>query len=64
MFSSMFGSGAPEETVIKGDADLRALLNKKYLIDIGVQGPDDSTGLGFLTYLTKREFDAMWGENN
>ena len=46
---------------IKNDAELREILNEKYLIDIGVKGPDNSTGLGFLTYLTKDEFTDLWG---
>jgi hypothetical protein len=29
-------------------------------IDIGVKGPDNETELGFLTFLTKKEFNAMW----
>jgi len=37
-------------------------LNKKYLIDIGVTGPDTETGLGFLTYLTKEEYSNVWEE--
>jgi len=46
---------------IEGDAALREVLNEKYLIDIGMkQGFDNGTGLGFLTYLSKDEFDEMW----
>ena len=44
---------------VTGDAEMRERLNE-YAIDIGVSGPDNATGLGFLTYLTKEEFDAMW----
>lgn len=33
---------------------------KKMAIDIGVKGPDNETGLGFLTFLTKKEFNATW----
>jgi len=45
----------------QGDAAMRELINEKYLIDIGVKGPDNATGLGFLTYLTKDEFDGILG---
>lgn len=47
----------------KDDAYIRKLLNKKYLIDIGLKGSDNSTGLGFLTYLNKDEFDKVWKNN-
>jgi len=50
------GSGSGSE----GDAAMRALLNEKYSIDIGVKGADNATGLGFLTYLSKAEFDEMF----
>lgn len=43
-----------------GDASVRETLEEKYLIDIGVTGADNATGLGFLTYLTKDEFDGIW----
>ena len=39
---------------------MRALLNEKYAVDIGVKGADNATGLGFLTYLSKAEFDEMF----
>mmetsp|Transcript_6160 Transcript_6160/g.3702 ORF Transcript_6160/g.3702 Transcript_6160/m.3702 type:complete len:81 (+) Transcript_6160:293-535(+) len=45
---------------IKNDAELREVLNEKYLIDIGVKGADNATGLGFLSYLTKREIKKLW----
>ena len=40
----------------------RSILDrlKKMAIDIGVKGPDNETELGFLTFLTKKEFNAMW----
>jgi hypothetical protein len=40
----------------------RSILDrlKKMAIDIGVKGPDNETGLGFLTFLTKKEFNATW----
>ena len=45
---------------IKNDAELRNVLNEKYLVDIGVKGADNATGLGFLTYLTKSELKELW----
>lgn len=49
-----------ESDPVKGDAAMRALLNEKYSVDIGVKGADNATGLGFLTYLSKAEFDKMF----
>ena len=46
---------------VTGDAALRERLND-YVLDIGMPGPDNATGLGFLTYLTKEEFDTVWEE--
>mmetsp|Transcript_44744 Transcript_44744/g.65782 ORF Transcript_44744/g.65782 Transcript_44744/m.65782 type:complete len:325 (+) Transcript_44744:97-1071(+) len=48
---------------VKGDKYLRKLINEKYVIDIGVKGPDNETGLGFLTYLNKKEFKRLWEGN-
>lgn len=43
------------------DSYVRRVLNQKFLIDIGLKrGRDNATGLGFLTYLTKQEFDQIW----
>lgn len=50
-----------ESDPVKGDAAMRALLKEKYTIDIGVTGADNATGLGFVTYLTKAEFDEVLG---
>jgi len=41
-----------DKVLLKDDEALRKLLKKKFLIDIGVTGPDNETGLGFLTFLT------------
>lgn len=49
-----------ESSAVKGEEYLRQLLNEKYLIDVGVTGPDNETGLGFLTYLTEDEFETFW----
>ena len=42
------------------DETLRDWINKHHCIDIGLTGADDSTGLGFLTYLSKKEFDDVF----
>ena len=39
---------------------LKADLRKNYAIDIGAEGKDNSTGVGFVTYLKKNEFDEFW----
>lgn len=44
---------------VGGDAEMRKIL-QEYVIDIGVPGPDNATGLGFLSYLTKEEFTEVW----
>jgi len=51
-----------DKYLLKDDKTLRKLLKKKFLIDIGVTIPDNETGLGlgFLTFLTKVEFNDMW----
>ncbi len=40
---------------VNDDTSLRKVLNDKFLTDIGVTGPDNETGLGFLSYLSKDE---------
>jgi len=57
--ASLMTKGGKYEDLIKDDASLRQLLNDKFCVDIGIKGPDNATGLGFLTYLTKDEFDDM-----
>jgi len=56
------GSENAYNEIITDDQSLRKLLNEKFLIDIGVKGPDNSTGLGFLTYLSKEEYDTVWDQ--
>ncbi len=46
--------------IIKNDGSLRRVLKKRCLIDIGVKGKDNATGLGFLTYLPQEEFNELW----
>jgi subtilisin family serine protease len=38
---------------------LKKLLASKFAIDIGAQGPDTSTGVGFVTYLVKQELEQL-----
>ena len=39
---------------------LKQIIKKNYTIDIGAEGKDNSTGVGFATYLSKSEFDEFW----
>jgi subtilisin family serine protease len=40
------------------DERLRKVLDP-FALDIGIKGPDNAAGLGFLTYLSKPEFDQV-----
>ena len=57
LITALMTEGGAYSNVIKDDASCRKLLNEKFLIDIGVKGSDNATGLGFLTYLSKKEFE-------
>lgn len=46
------------------DKQLRQDLAQKYVIDIAAEGPDKATGVGFLTFLSKDEFDTFWQSSN
>lgn len=70
LFSVSSASPTPEQTRptfkksvfdgITDDTSLRKMLNERFAIDIGIKGPDNETGLGFLTYLSKDELtDAL-----
>lgn len=41
------------------DNELRLILNREYAIDIGKEGVDNETGVGFLSYLDESAFDAI-----
>ena len=41
------------------DEIMRCVLRKSRVIDIGVKGTDTATGVGFLTYLNTKDFDAL-----
>jgi len=48
-----------EGSVRPNEKELRRMLTEKYAIDVGVKGPDHSTGVGFLTYISKDEVETM-----
>ena len=58
--TALLTKGGEYEDVIKDDESCRDLINDKFLIDIGREGKDRSTGLGYLTYLTKDEFESQF----
>ena len=41
------------------DEIMRCVLKNSRVIDIGVKGTDTATGVGFLTYLNTKDFDAL-----
>lgn len=55
--TALMTKGGAYSDIIKDDRTCRALLNEKFVIDIGTKGSDVMTGLGFLTYLSKEEFE-------
>lgn len=55
--AALMTKGGKYEDLIKDDASARKTLNENFLIDIGAKGRDNMTGLGFLTYLSKEEFE-------
>lgn len=58
--TALLTKGGEYEGTIKDDESCRDLINDKFLIDIGREGKDRSTGLGYLTYLTKDEFESQF----
>ena len=42
------------------DKNLRKDLSENFAIDIGSEGPDNSTGVGFATFLSTSELDILW----
>jgi subtilisin family serine protease len=42
-----------------GTAGLRSKLTASHTVDIGAEGIDNATGIGFLTYLTGKGFDKL-----
>ena len=60
LVTALMTANGPYSDIIKDDKSLRTLLNDKFVMDIGVKGPDNATGLGFLTYLNKKEYKKLW----
>ncbi len=57
LIAALMTKGGTYEDRTTNDTAVRALLNEKFAIDIGMKGVDNATGLGFLTYLSKEEFE-------
>eukprot|EP00553_Chaetoceros_curvisetus_P001087 CAMPEP_0204612538 /NCGR_PEP_ID=MMETSP0717-20131115/632_1 /ASSEMBLY_ACC=CAM_ASM_000666 /TAXON_ID=230516 /ORGANISM="Chaetoceros curvisetus" /LENGTH=364 /DNA_ID=CAMNT_0051624667 /DNA_START=51 /DNA_END=1145 /DNA_ORIENTATION=+ len=60
LIAALMTKGGAYESQIKDDASLRALLTENFAIDIGTMGRDNATGLGFLSYLSKEEFEERF----
>ena len=56
--TALMTEGGAYDDIIKDDASLRDLLNDKFVVDIGSNGTDNASGLGFLTYLSEEEFEG------
>ena len=52
-------SGSKQLCHKTADEVVRKVLNKSRVIDIAAEGPDNATGVGFLTYLSSKEFDKL-----
>jgi hypothetical protein len=59
LVTALLTKGGPYSDLVEDDASLRKLLNEKFVVDIGVTGPDNATGLGFLTYLNEEEYEKV-----
>lgn len=57
LITALMTKGGKHANSIVDDATCRDFLDKNCLIDVGTEGRDFATGLGFLTYLTKDEFE-------
>lgn len=57
LICALMTKGGKYTDLIKNDRTCRAFLNERCAIDVGVEGRDNATGLGFVTYLTKDEFE-------
>jgi len=60
LIAALMTKGGAYEDIVKDDASCRALLNENFAIDIGSEGDDNATGLGFLSFLTKDEFEGQF----
>lgn len=59
LIAALLTGGRWDKKEDRKDDVLRRHLEKKRCIDIDVKGPDNATGVGFLTYLDKDEFDEL-----
>ena len=60
LIAALLTEDGPYSDLVKDDCSLRKLLNEKFVVDIGAKGPDNATGLGFLTYLNAEEHKVLW----
>lgn len=60
LIAALMTKGGAYEDIIKDDSSCRALLNANFALDIGIEGDDNATGLGYLSYLTKNEFEGRF----
>ena len=56
--TALLTEDGPYRKKVKNDKSLREVL-KEFTIDVGVTGPDNATGLGFLSYLTNDEYKNL-----
>mmetsp|Transcript_5799 Transcript_5799/g.10462 ORF Transcript_5799/g.10462 Transcript_5799/m.10462 type:complete len:377 (+) Transcript_5799:73-1203(+) len=61
LVAALMTKGGKYSDVINDDASLREVLNEKYVRDIGAKGPDNESGLGFLTFLDESESEFFLG---
>lgn len=58
LLAALLTKDGPYRAAVTDDESLRKLL-EQFTIDIGVKGPDNATGLGFLTYLNEEEYKKL-----
>jgi len=63
LVAALLTKDGPYREDVNDDESLRELL-EKFTIDIGVKGPDNATGLGFLSYLNFEEFKKLESETS
>ena len=57
LIAALMTKGGKYEGNIRDDFTCRQFLNENCVVDVAEAGRDNTTGLGFLTYLSKDEFD-------
>jgi hypothetical protein len=60
LITCLMTKGGAYYKLIRDDLSCRELLNDRFCIDIGTEGRDNQTGLGFLTYLSRDEFEEFF----